>query len=287
MNIRPLIRSIIIAGVCVFSVVAVQLALIDPFMSLGLSGHKALHFSYYLGAFMLIFIASRYLAPGLIGELMNNSLNRKMISICIYIGFGITIMTVGLIALQIYVVYQVSESEALGLWEFQSHNNILGYNEDVFGKHLHNSFFTALSLTLAAPLLEEVYFRKIILSDLKKTYGLVLSVILSSILWTLGHSYNIWLHIFVNSIIISTIFLITNNIWCAIIVHGSSNLMGWIFEGFFGSKFIENKNVENIGQISEWRIEFTALAASTVFIIFLIKKLRRNIDDRYMYSSGI
>jgi len=65
MKVRPLVRSVGILGIYLFSIGVSEMVLIDPLTNLGLSGHKSFHIAYYFGVLLLIFIAPRYIEPGL------------------------------------------------------------------------------------------------------------------------------------------------------------------------------------------------------------------------------
>lgn len=81
-------------------------------------------------------------------------------------------------------------------------------------------------LILITPILEELLFRKIILVQLRSKYGIYLSVIFTSILFSISHLdlYN-FLIFFIGSVILCIIFLKSNNIKYSIVYHILMNLI--------------------------------------------------------------
>jgi len=212
-------------------------------------------------------------------KLMIRPIKFSLVSICIWLSLAKVFLALGLVALQIYITSQFSSSEALELWDFKQHDSIFGYNKEIFGTAIHNSLFTAISLILVGPIIEELYFRRIILLELTEGYGLLVAVLISSVFWTVIHSYNIWLHIFISSIVISIVFIATKNILYPIIVHGLSNMMVWIVEGFFGTRLIESKDIDRLDHISEWYLEFGALVVAIIWVFFLYRKVMSHIAN--------
>ena len=89
--------------------------------------------------------------------------------------------------------------------------------------------YTFITLVIAAPILEELIFRGIILDGFLKIYSPVRSIILSSILFGLVH-LNPWqfLSALFIGIFMGWIYYRTNSLWLTIIIHASLNLFSFL-----------------------------------------------------------
>ena len=98
----------------------------------------------------------------------------------------------------------------------------------VFGSQ--TGIFAFLLLVIAAPILEELLFRGIILDGLLKKYSPFVSILISSILFGVAH-LNPWQ--FVNGLIIGIfsgwVYYRTRSLLPSIIIHASANLSGFLF----------------------------------------------------------
>jgi len=97
------------------------------------------------------------------------------------------------------------------------------------------SIFTFLSFVIAAPILEELIFRGIILDGLLKKYSPIKSILISSILFGLVH-LNPWQFIaaFSMGVFAGWIYYKTKSVSFAIIIHVVNNLTAFLM-GFFGN----------------------------------------------------
>ncbi|MEE4198668.1 MAG: type II CAAX endopeptidase family protein [Bacteroidales bacterium] len=95
--------------------------------------------------------------------------------------------------------------------------------------------FSFILMVIAAPVLEELIFRGIILDGLLKKYSPVLSIFISSLLFGLVH-LNPWQ--FVTGLIIGIfsgwIYYKTRSLSYSIIIHAAANLSGFIMRFFIG-----------------------------------------------------
>lgn len=100
-------------------------------------------------------------------------------------------------------------------------------------KNLYEFFMLLLSLCIAAPILEEIFFRGILVKFLDR-YGTVFTVVMSSLSFAMLHfNPSGFINIFLLGIILCILRLGTNSILCPIMFHLSNNfysLMLLIFE---------------------------------------------------------
>ncbi len=92
-----------------------------------------------------------------------------------------------------------------------------------------NGVFSFISVVIAAPILEELIFRGIILNGLLKRYSPVKSIILSSILFGLVH-LNPWQ--FIGALIIGVfsgwVYYKTKKLSLSILIHFANNLLAFV-----------------------------------------------------------
>lgn len=88
------------------------------------------------------------------------------------------------------------------------------------------SYYYILRLLFITPVLEELFFRKLLLSNLNSKYGAYKAVLFTSLLFSISHlDVNNQLVFFVGSIILSILFLRTNDIRYCIALHVFMNLV--------------------------------------------------------------
>jgi len=142
------------------------------------------------------------------------------------------------------------------------------------------SFITLLTIVIAAPILEELIFRGIILDGLLKNYSPIKSILITSVLFGLAH-LNPWQFISAFSLgaFISWIYYKTGSLSLAIIIHSVNNLGGFLIGKFSDSDTFEmNKTVaESYGGILNLvLILLGSILIFTVSVYFLSKELGSN-----------
>lgn len=89
---------------------------------------------------------------------------------------------------------------------------------------------------IIAPIFEEIVFRKVVLNRILKTkVGKLGAIVITSILFTVTHiiyMYPIFkgyslLGVFIFSLLVSDLFIRTNNLKLVILIHGATNLIGF------------------------------------------------------------
>ncbi|WP_299213475.1 CPBP family intramembrane glutamic endopeptidase [uncultured Aquimarina sp.] len=101
-------------------------------------------------------------------------------------------------------------------------------------------FYRGISVLIIAPIFEELFFRKFLFGELLKKHSSIVSVIVSSICFSIIHlpSYRNLLPTFIFGIIACLIYKKTRNIFYTIILHFLTNL-SWLLLVSFGKSYYE------------------------------------------------
>lgn len=137
-----------------------------------------------------------------------------------------------------------------------------------------NGIFSFIAIVIAAPILEELIFRGIILDGLLKRYSPAKSIIISSVLFGIVH-LNPWQ--FIGTLIIGLflgwIYYKTRKLTLTIIIHFVNNLIAFMMMLFTDAETMMNKSLTEFygGFIN---LILIIAGAITVFIIsiFLLRK---------------
>jgi len=116
------------------------------------------------------------------------------------------------------------------------------------------AFFTAV---IAAPILEEMIFRGIILEGFLRNYSPVKSILLASLLFGLAH-LNIWQFIgaFIIGAFISWIYWKTRSLLLSIAVHMLNNLISYLAMLFSSKSVTETTTSDFTGNVEMYYIVF-------------------------------
>jgi len=138
--------------------------------------------------------------------------------------------------------------------------------------------FTFLLMVIAAPVLEELIFRGIILDGLLKQYSPVKSILISSLLFGLVHLNP---EQFVTGSIIGFfsgwVYYRTKSLSPSIIIHASANLSGFIMRYFLDvDSSMDDTLVEMYGGITNLILAIVgSIIIVSICIFFLIKEFRK------------
>lgn len=112
-------------------------------------------------------------------------------------------------------------------------------NVNLYGSPQNNIFLIAiefLATVILAPIVEELIFRGVILRKLAGMSGITVAILLSSILFGLGHSLGGIFSAFLFGICMSILYIKSDNIFIPIFAHFLNNLISFLFIycGFYG-----------------------------------------------------
>ena len=117
-----------------------------------------------------------------------------------------------------------------------------------------------LSTVIVAPIVEEVVFRGLILSRLKKAMNVWVAIVISSLLFALMHGQPLWIvYAFLLGMLLAIIAEHFNTIGASIILHMAFNLVG-----VFGDKI----------NIEKWQMLIVVLVSLVIMIamLYIIRK---------------
>ncbi len=141
----------------------------------------------------------------------------------------------------------------------------------MFEKIMKPNIFSFLAAVIAAPILEEIFFRGIILEGLLKNYSPQKSIIWSSVIFGISH-LNPWqaLPTMFAGVFIGWIYWKSNSLIPGILIHLLNNLIA------FSAIVFSNKNSEPFIQISDNKIiYFTFMLVSLIILVVGLKVLNK------------
>lgn len=193
----------------------------------------------------------------------NNSFNLKIekIRILPFIIIGSVVLLFG-IADPIGNIIPMPESFKKSIMDFGSQTGI----------------FAFLLLVIAAPILEELLFRGIILDGLLKKYSPLAAILISSLLFGLAH-LNPWS--FINGLFIGIfsgwVYYKTRSVLPSIIIHASANLSGFLFKYFVDVNALMNDSLVKIyGGVTNLILSIVgSIIIVSICIYFLIKEFNK------------
>ena len=142
-----------------------------------------------------------------------------------------------------------------------------------------SGFFSFLLMVIAAPILEELIFRGIILDGLFKKYSPVTSIIISSIIFGLAH-LNPWQFVagFVIGIFAGWIYYKSKSLSLVIIIHAAVNLTGYLMRYFgdFDSSSMNKTSIESYGGILNYILAIVvSILAISVCVYYLNNEFKK------------
>lgn len=138
--------------------------------------------------------------------------------------------------------------------------------------------FAFLLLVIAAPILEELLFRGIILDGLLKKYSPLISILISSLLFGIVH-LNPWS--FINGLIIGIfsgwVYFRTKSVLPSIIIHASANLSGFLIRFLVDINARLNDSLVTIyGGVTNLILSIAgSIIVASICIYFLIKEFNK------------
>lgn len=135
-------------------------------------------------------------------------------------------------------------------------------------------FFSFILMIIAAPVLEELIFRGIILDGLLKNYSPIKSILISSLLFGLVH-LNPWQFVtgFILGIFSGWVYYKTRSLLPSIIIHAVVNLYGFSIRYFVDIKsFVNETLIEMYGGIISFTLIITGSLIIMMACLYYLKK---------------
>lgn len=120
---------------------------------------------------------------------------------------------------------------------------------NLFNQFLTNDIYTFLTVAIAAPLLEEIIFRGIILNGFLKRYSPTTAIIMSAVMFGIFH-LNPWQFIsaFLLGLVIGWLYWKTNSLIPGIVIHFINNSLAFIMMAFTGDSFMTTQQLMGNGK---------------------------------------
>lgn len=102
--------------------------------------------------------------------------------------------------------------------------------------------WAVLTLVVMAPLFEEVIFRGVLLESLRRRYGVIAALLLSSLIFGLVHLHpTIAVNAFFMGLILGFFYLATESLWASVFLHAVNNGISYVLlaAGFGGTMLID------------------------------------------------
>lgn len=161
------------------------------------------------------------------------------------------------------------------------HNAYLRYFDDIIREDLFKIYeigivWSFLYIAIIAPVLEEMFFRGLLLRSYLKRYSAEAAIIITALLFGIMHGQ--YIMVFwgcILGLLLAWLYLLTRSLWPCILAHSFSNLTALIaYYVFYNPAFSSGKQIEqDIGA------ELVLIAAGTIMfvvgIVVLIKLTRK------------
>jgi uncharacterized protein len=149
-----------------------------------------------------------------------------------------------------------------------------------------NGIYAFILLVIAAPVLEELIFRGIILEGLLRNYSPLKSILISSFLFGIVH-LNPWQFVtgFFIGMFIGWIYYKTRSLTFPLIIHATANLTAYSLRSFIELEtYMEKSYIEILGGFTNFLLVITgSIIIGTVCLFILNKEFRKGgITDKPM-----
>lgn len=102
---------------------------------------------------------------------------------------------------------------------------------DVYGRGM----WAFATLVIAAPLLEELLFRGMLLESARRRYGDTIAWLLSSLLFAVVHLHpTVAVNAFFMGLVLGFVYLLTESLWGSVLLHAVNNLIAYLALAFGG-----------------------------------------------------
>jgi membrane protease YdiL (CAAX protease family) len=141
----------------------------------------------------------------------------------------------------------------------------------------HTGLSTFILMVIAAPVLEELIFRGIILDGLLRRYSPKTSILISSLLFAIVH-LNPWQFVtgFIMGAFIGWVYYKTKSLLAAIIIHASANFSVYFLRFFIDSSMIDKTYIESVGGVTSFVLILLGSILVVSICIYFLKREFRN-----------
>ena len=142
-----------------------------------------------------------------------------------------------------------------------------------------------LMIVIVAPILEEFFFRGILLTRWAVKWSVIPAVIVSSVVFSVPHVINL-IGMFCIGCVLAVFYIRTKSLFIPISIHFVNNLVAWII-ALLGTRFDILTPHRTITEFQEsWWLGLLALVISIPCVILFWRRYISNIDWQVPYLSG-
>ncbi|KEK23630.1 CPBP family intramembrane glutamic endopeptidase [Bacillus gaemokensis] len=192
-------------------------------------------------------------------------LNWKLIVIATVMGL---IFAVGVSHIQIYILAHLLPNFLI---------DMLNDDSVIDMSSIYTTIFSFISACIFAPIMEEVIFRGFFLNRMAFKWGIKRAVIVSSLIFGLGHFDVVGAFVF--GVVMCLLYIKTKNIWTNIAVHALNNCIATSVQLMSGEGTDEAISIAELqGQSNLW-IGLVIILISLLWLIPFIRKNWRTVKE--------
>lgn len=171
-------------------------------------------------------------------------------------------------ALEAWTLAQFNPSAAYRIWNFHE-------QPTVHASILSGRVLLYLGATgIVAPVVEEFFFRGLLLRSLTFRYGFHIAALASSLAFAAAHfSQNYFISTFVFSLSLCYIYSLWRSLWVCILVHASFNILAFVHQAYFDIHWTRAPN--GLAALADWIPEWIGLSISLVAFAIFWRSCRR------------
>jgi membrane protease YdiL (CAAX protease family) len=144
--------------------------------------------------------------------------------------------------------------------------------EDLVGIYTQGIVWSFLFIVIIAPVIEELFFRGLLLRGYLKRYSTAGAIIITALLFGIMHGqYVLMIWGFIIGLILAWLYILTRSVWACIIAHSFTNITALIF--YYGLRDPTMSNNASIDQnvLAELIVIAIGVMMCTAGILMLIK----------------
>jgi len=132
---------------------------------------------------------------------------------------------------------------------------------------------TFIYMVIAAPILEELIFRGIILDGLLKKHSPILSILISSVLFGIVH-LSPWSFVtgLIMGVFMGWVYYKSKSLLATVIIHASANLSGYLSRFFIDSSTIDKSYAEMLGGTTNLILVVISVIIIISICVYALKK---------------
>jgi membrane protease YdiL (CAAX protease family) len=190
------------------------------------------------------------------------------ISGCLFWATILLMFSLGENSLEAWTVAQFDRASAYRLWNFHEHPTV---QASIFSGRL---LLYLAATGVVAPIVEEFFFRGLLLRSLTARYGFHIGALTSSLAFAAMHfSQNYFLSTFVFSLSLCYIYYLWRSLWICIFIHAAFNILAFIHQNYFDIHW--TRATDRLDSLADWRPELVCLTISLIAFMAFWRTYKR------------